>query len=125
MFNYRLSRARRVVENAFGLMANRFRVLLTQIALEPEKVDKLVLATCCLHNFLREEIGQGYMSAAEVEDAVTNQVIVGTWRKDPQLEQAALNPGTNPTKKAKAQRALLTSYVMSDIGAVPWQWDRC
>lgn len=52
IFNYRLSRARRVVENAFGLITSRFRVLNTVIALSPEKVITFVRAICTLHNFL-------------------------------------------------------------------------
>lgn len=50
-FNYRLSRARRVVENAFGILASRFRLLHTMIELAPKSVE-LVIQTCCiLHNF--------------------------------------------------------------------------
>lgn len=51
-FNYRLSRARRVVENAFGIMSSRFRVFLNTIALSPEKADTIVLAATALHNLL-------------------------------------------------------------------------
>ena len=55
VFNYRLSRARRTVENAFGILANRFRVFMTPIALSPEKVETITLASCVLHNYLRTQ----------------------------------------------------------------------
>ncbi|XP_015375183.1 PREDICTED: uncharacterized protein LOC107169813 [Diuraphis noxia] len=50
IFNYRLSRARRIVENAFGILTSRFRVYEKPISLIPEKVDSIVNATCALHN---------------------------------------------------------------------------
>ena len=39
VFNYRLSRARRTVDNAFGILASRFRIFNKPILLDPSKVD--------------------------------------------------------------------------------------
>lgn len=54
IFNYRLSRCRRVTENAFGLLAQVFRVFHTAIAIDVEVCDDLVIVACCLHNMLRD-----------------------------------------------------------------------
>ena len=53
IFNYRLSRARRVVENAFRVLVARFRVYETPIAVNVTSVDKIVKSSCALHNWLR------------------------------------------------------------------------
>lgn len=52
IYNYRLCRARRVVENAFGILANRWRVLLETIPLNVETVEKIVYVCVLLHNYL-------------------------------------------------------------------------
>ena len=60
IFNYRLSRSRRVIENAFGILAARWRVFMQLIQSTVEKTDRIVKATICLHNFLRQTNGAGY-----------------------------------------------------------------
>lgn len=52
IYNYRVSRSRRITENAFGILASRFRILLNQINLCPEKAVTIVLACCYLDNQL-------------------------------------------------------------------------
>ncbi|KAJ8359178.1 hypothetical protein SKAU_G00157030 [Synaphobranchus kaupii] len=56
IFNYRLSRAR-LVENAFGILAARFRMYRTLMGQHPQNVEACVKATCILHNLLRRTMG--------------------------------------------------------------------
>ncbi|XP_065661292.1 uncharacterized protein LOC136084684 [Hydra vulgaris] len=55
IFNYRLSRARRVVENAFGIASSRFRVFHKPIIANVENVIAITKAVVALHNFLMTE----------------------------------------------------------------------
>lgn len=54
IFNYRLSRARRVTENAFGLLSQVFRVFYQPMNIESTTCDNLIWVACCLHNMLRD-----------------------------------------------------------------------
>ncbi len=53
IFNYRLSRAKQIVENAFRILGNRFQCLLTMLRQEPDVVCDIVLTCICLHNLMR------------------------------------------------------------------------
>ena len=54
IFNYRQSRARSVIENAFGILVSRGRIFRQPIEASPEKVEKFTLGAIALHNYLRQ-----------------------------------------------------------------------
>jgi hypothetical protein len=125
IFNYRLSRSRRVVENAFGILCNRFRVFLTTIALAPDKVQSVVMAACALHNYLLANSDTRYMvpGLSDREDSETHRLVTGQWNQQQQLQSTGLPHNNNPKLSAKRKRDVLTSYFVSKEGEVPWQWN--
>ena len=86
IYNYRLSRARRIVENAFGILANRFRIFGAPIPLKPEKVEAIVMACCSLHNFLRTQVASRNLytprGSLDFENPDNHEVVPGSWRRE-------------------------------------------
>ena len=61
IFSYTLRRARRIIENIFGVLSLKFRVLLKTIGLHPDKVESVIMSCIYLHNFLtRNSIIKGF-----------------------------------------------------------------
>lgn len=114
-FNYRLSRARRVVENAFGMWANRFRLFLTTINLKPKTVEKLILASCIIHNMLRDKRPAQY-PLPEHDPSVPQ----GDWTRDPLDGLEPRRRQTGPAR-AKTIRNYLTEYYNRPCNKLPWQ----
>jgi hypothetical protein len=123
IFNYRLSRARRVVENAFGILAGRFRCLLTAMPQKPETVTKIVLAACVLHNLLRtrqttEPVGDTSLGAQGGD--------LASWMHDAHLD-GNMSFGRRmryESTEGKRVRDYLNKYFNDGPGYVDWQQQR-
>lgn len=75
IFNYRLSRARRVVENAFGIAAARWRILLITMEQKYGNVVHIISAICVLHNFCMRECSTAYATNTELTEANWNDAV--------------------------------------------------
>lgn len=126
IFNYRLSRARRTVENAFGILCCRWMCLAGTMLLKPDRAQKIITACCMLHNFLMS-IGRDEYAPNGFSDTITeNGVIEGLWRNRLNANSLFHNhvdvPGVGRLpQNAKEIRNHLKSYFSSEEGKVSWQ----
>ena len=119
IYNYRLSRARRVVENAFGILAKRFRCLLTTMQQQPDNVATIVQACCVLHNLLRTRYPRMTNMLVDRETSA-HQLVPGAWRDEAALVGLDHMGGNNASRQVRGQRDYLRQYYQGP-GKVPWQ----
>jgi len=127
IFNYRLSRARRIVENVFGIIANRFRVLRKPLIQNPTSTVNIVLAICVLHNFLMSTQGSrsSYLQPGllDTESTDTHEVQCGMWREEgmPSTNLLQLQRRPRPSSQ-NSTRNELREFFMTPQGEISWQY---
>ncbi|XP_041371521.1 uncharacterized protein LOC121385052 [Gigantopelta aegis] len=121
IFNYRLSRARRVVENAFGTLANRFQILLTTMQHHPSTVKIIVKACIVLHNLMRMRYPTLQNQQLNRAENVNRDFIPGAWRQGRNLQDIHVVAGSSTSsKEGKKQQNLIKHWANSEAGSVPW-----
>ncbi|XP_063410831.1 putative nuclease HARBI1 [Mytilus trossulus] len=119
--NYRISRGRRVVKNAFGILAQRWQLLLTTMMQQPNVVRNIVECCVCLHNVMRLRYPTQQNAKLDMEND-QHDLIPGLWRATANMCELNMVIGPNrDTVAAKKQREYLRLYFNSQAGSVPWQ----
>lgn len=82
VFNVRLNQAHQTIDNVYGHMAHRFRVLQNPVRYDPEKTKKVGLACCALHNYLISTNRERYAPAGSFDEYDGNgtAISLGEWR---------------------------------------------
>lgn len=124
IFNYRLSRARRVVENSFGILTARFRLFHRPLNFDENKtLPKIVMAALVLHNFLLNECKTSYCPSGFADsDNASHSMIPGKWREGQHnhLETCKKIGSNTYCRSVKILRDKFAAYLCLE-GKVHWQ----
>mgnify|MGYP002716935644 CR=1 FL=1 len=121
IFNYRLSRARRVVESSFGIMAAQWRIYRRSIISSISTAVKIVQATTCLHIFvIKEESMLPTFQRQYIH--ITRNDLENDWINGA-LRQNNADRSNTQIQLASRIRDDFASY-FEHGGAVAWQWEK-
>lgn len=108
IFNYRHTRARRMVECTFGILSNKWRIFHRTIDVNINFCVRIIKACCVLHNYVR--IKDGINFAETLYSCPMNNLTIN--------EE---NRGRNNMNNV---RQYMTSYFTSPGGAIPCQYNK-
>lgn len=127
VYNYRLSRARRTIENTYGILSARWRIFRVPIRANVETVKLITKAAICLHNYLQLTDNAFYVPSGFVDsDNVDGSLSPGDWRAIAQNDESGTVSlghvgGNRYTLEASNSRNDFKEYLNND-GAVEWQY---
>jgi hypothetical protein len=95
IFSCLLSRARRIIENVFGILVARFCIFKTHINIQLDTIKDIVIPSSALHNFIRRIARDTYTPSEyfDIEDLENGTVTAGL-RSHPS-SMATLKSGNN------------------------------
>lgn len=111
IFNYRLSRARRVIENAFGIMVARWRIFCGPLNTSLSTSENIIKACVVLHNFCINK--PQFSSARNADKNSIHDSYVQPMRK--------IGSNTH-SRYAATIRDNFKNYFLHE-GAVHWQYE--
>ncbi|KAK0152200.1 Protein ALP1-like [Merluccius polli] len=131
IYNYRHSRARRVIENSFGILAARWRIFQKPIEFTPNKVVDVVKACVALHNMLTHTDAALSPTCRYIPPnfadttSPSGEVQPGEWRRvvadDTNMRAVARMSTARASRAASAVRDDLKTFFQTQQGLVPWQ----
>ena len=116
-----MSRARRCIENVFGIMACKWRILLRPIETQDKNADYILQSIVGLHNFLIQFSPADRHPSLMADQGIGNEDN-GRWRQEiiPLQSIRAKGGARNYSESASRIRDRLTNFV-NTVGRVNWQ----
>ena len=125
IYNYRHFRARITIENAFGILAARWRILLRPIRASVENVERYTCACLALHNYLRQTNNSSYTPYGFLDiESSDGTIKPGEWRATkPTGSFEPVRPirGSRPRELCIKMRNGIKNYFLTQSGMVSWQ----
>lgn len=112
IFNNRLSRARRISENIFGIMMQQFRMFMRPRAGSPDNIARIILAACILHNFIQKN---DHVQSPEPTASTEYSPVDGSHLREFQRRRGGENC------KAYQVREQFKQFFNTENGRVEWQ----
>ncbi|XP_057333828.1 putative nuclease HARBI1 [Microplitis mediator] len=128
IYNYRLSRARRTIENSFGIIVSLWRILKKPIDATVENTIDMIQEIICLHNWLRKHDKDDVYNPPNlvIDQERPDGIISRDLRhevNDSVLEDTTAYGNNFSSRSAVTVRDEFCEYFNAE-GAVPWQYNR-